>query len=181
MRKFLKSEIDLIYDQIQPEEEVLWRGKPKLIPNMAYLSTLLFVLLVILLMLILRVINLKQENNLLDDWFFVSLFLIEIGIIIYTLIYTDNYFKKNLNIFYVITSTRVVIFNSKKERIIYSKLFPTIKLLRLKKSVFDSGTVVFDIDIVDSRIIEIGFNNIDNADEVLDIINHQIHHMRNKE
>lgn len=183
MRKFLKTEIDLIYEEIQSNEEVLWRGKPKLIPNLAFMTTLFLVFLANIMLLVLRYLKLNDHFSIFAffrDWFLFLLILLALGTILILLLYANKYYKKMMNIFYVITSTRLVIFNSEKEKIVFSKLYPTVKLLRLKNTIFDSGTVIFDIDIVDDRIVEIGFNNIDDADEVLNIIKHQLHHMRNK-
>lgn len=183
MRKFLQKEIDLIYDEIQSNEEMLWRGKPKLIPNLAFLSTLFLVFITDIIILTLRVLKITSHFNfslLFTDWFLLFLFLIAFATILFMLLYVDKYYKEMMNTFYVITNSRLLIFDSEKEKISFSKLYPTIKVLRLKKTIFDSGTVVFDVDIIDDRLLEIGFKNIDDAKDVLDIIKHQLQHMRNK-
>ncbi|QVK17198.1 hypothetical protein KHQ81_09890 [Mycoplasmatota bacterium] len=183
MRKFLKTEIDLIYEQLQPNEEVLWRGKPKLMPNVAFMTTVFLLFLANIMLIVLRYLKLNEYFSIFAffrDWFLLFLVLTAFGTFLFLLFYANRYYKKMMNIFYVITNTRLVIFDSEKEKIIFSKLYPTVKLLRLKNTIFDSGTIIFDIDIVDDRVIEIGFNNIDDADEVINIIKHQLHHMRNK-
>ena len=44
-RKFEQREIDLLFEKLNPDEEVLWRGKPRLIPNISFLSTILLILI----------------------------------------------------------------------------------------------------------------------------------------
>jgi len=180
MRKFQKAEIDLLYESIQPDEEVLWRGKPWLLPNISFISTIGLVLLSTTFLLIFRLIR-GKSSTIFNDWFSTTLLIIIIILILYLVIYTQRYYYRMNEIFYCITSHRLLILNSRKKRIIYSKLYPMIKILRLKKSIFDYGTIVFDIEFNDERLIEIGFNNIENAEEVLDIINHQLHHLRSKQ
>ncbi len=182
-RKFVETEIDLIYEQLRPEEEVLWRGKPKLTPNLSYITTLALVFLTSIIIIILRIIKLKKNLDLtmvFKDWFALVIFIFALLIVILSIIYAKKYHNKIKNIFYVISSTRLVIFDSKKQKISLSKLFSTVKILRLKKTVFDQGTIIFDIDIIEDRIKEIGFINISNSKDVLDIISHQLYHTRNK-
>ncbi len=184
MRKFYNTEIDLIYEKLRPEEEVLWRGKPKLMPDLAFMSTLFLVFLTIVLLFVLRLMKLNAQIRMIsfvDDWFIIMLIASALGIIIFLLVYAQRHYKKMSSLFYVITSARLVVFDSKKERIILSKLYPMIKILRLKQTIFNSGSVVFDIDLIEDRIREIGFKNIDQAEEVMDIINNQLHHTRNRE
>lgn len=180
MRKFQKAEIDLLYESIEPNEEVLWRGKPRLIPNISFLSTVGLAIISLILLLVFRLIS-GKTTNIIDDWFSITLIIIIIVFVLYFALYTHRYYRKMSDIFYCITNNRLLIFNSRKKRIIYSKLYPMIKILRLKRSIFDNGTIVFDIEFDDERLIEIGFNNIENAEEVLDIINHQLHHLRSKQ
>ncbi len=184
VRKFLKTEIDLLYEEIQPEEEVLWRGKPRLIPNLSFITTLILILLTDIVFIIMRYLKLNNQfdiNTIFLDWFLISLLISAIVIIFYLFYYSQKYYQNMINIFYVITSTRLLIFNSKKGKIVLSKLFPTVKLLRLKKTIFDSNTIVFDIEMIEDRMVEIGFNNINDADEVMDIIKHQLKHLKNKD
>lgn len=182
-RKFEKTEIDLIYEQLRPEEEVLWRGKPKLTPNLSFMTTLFLAFLSIILVIILRILKLNNQFDLMiifKDWFNVILFIFALVIIISSILYAKRYHIKIKNTFYVISTTRLVIFDSKKQKIFLSKLFSTVKILRLKKTVFDPGSIIFDIEIIDERIKEIGFINIYNAEDVMDIISHQLYHTRNK-
>lgn len=178
LRKFLKSEIDLMYNELQADEKILWRGKPRLFPNFSYISTLLLLFIVSIVYIILRLIKINELQTGYKDWYTVSLIIFAVLIIVYLVIYIDNYYRKMKNLFYVVTDHRLVIFNAKKQKIIYTKLYPTIKILRLKKSFFDPGSIIFDIDIINEKIIEIGFNNIDEADKVLNIINKQLTNLR---
>ncbi len=181
LRKFLKSEIDLIYNLLQPDEEVLWRGKPKVMPALTYLSTLLFILIISIIFIILRLIKLKELQADYWDWYLIALVIFAVVVIFYTIVYIIRYNKKIKDIFYVVTSKRLTIFNSKSERIIMTKLYPTVKILRYKQSLFDPGSIIFDFDIIDFRIVEKGFNNIDEAKKVYTIINKQLTHLKEQE
>lgn len=183
MRKFVQSDIDIIYEQLKPDEELLWRGKPQLVPNLAYLTTLFFSFLTTLVFLGLRLVKINHSEisiNFYQDWFVFTLLLMSIFIVFVIFIYSRNYYNKIKDIFYVVTDTRLTIFNSSKGKIILSKRYSSVKILRYKKTIFDSGSIIFDIEFNDERIKETGFINIDNAEAVLDIINHQLHHTRNK-
>ncbi|HEY8365192.1 MAG TPA: hypothetical protein VIK84_06430 [Haloplasmataceae bacterium] len=181
MRKFLKAEIDLIYNQLQSEEEVLWRGKPHIFPSLSYITTLLLVLIINIILLSLRLIKINDLHTSYKDWYTISLIILLIGTLIYIILYADHHFKKMKDLFYVVTNNRLMIINSKKEKVIHEKLFSTIKVLRLNKSFLDSGSIIFDIDFSKAQVKEIGFSNIDNAEEVFNIIQKQLYHMRNKE
>lgn len=170
-----------MYNELQANEEILWRGKPRILPNFSYISTLLFVLLVSILLITLRLIKINELQISYKDWYTIALIIFAIVVVVYLVLFIDKYYRKMKDLFYVVTNTRLVIFNSKKGRIIFTKFYPTIKILRLKKSFFDYGSIIFDIDIINEKIVEIGFNNIVDADKVLNIINKQLTHLREQE
>ena len=64
VKKFNQKEIDLIYEQLYNEEEVLWRGKPSVSYNLPYLTTILFVMFILITFLIMRLISLDKSFNL---------------------------------------------------------------------------------------------------------------------
>jgi len=134
-----------------------------------------------MLLIDLRLIQTNQLYETYKDWYTISLIAFGIITLVCLIWYIDNYYRKMKNIFYVVTDTRLVIFNSKREKIIFTKLYPTIKILHLKKSFLDYASIIFDIDIINEKITEIGFNNIDDAEEVLKLINKQLTHLRNLE
>lgn len=173
-RKFYQSELDILYEQLRIDEEVLWRGKPELIANInTVISSILFLLSSVL-------FTILVSNNNMDSWFFYSLIGLDLFILLYIINYIVSYYLKYKYLFYCITNSRVIIFDYKNKRIEYTKKFQSIKLLKIKKTIYKTGSIVFDIDLNDERVIDIGFENINEPDNVFNIINHQLHHARNK-
>lgn len=172
-RKFNKAEIDLLYEQLKPDEEVLWKGKPRLIPNFTVITSLALFLVSALCFTILVFLNDSMEL-----WFLYSLVLLDLGIIFYMLNYSVNYLNSINHLFYVITNSRLVIINTDQKKISLYKRFTTVRILRIKRTIFDTASIIFDVDFTNEKLREIGFINIDQADKVLKIINQQLSHMR---
>ena len=168
MRKFQKAEIDLIYNSLLPNEKMLWRGKPKYISNPAA-SAAVFMLSVFRLI--------KQEGNIFE-WYEMSLILFFITIVVYMGLYIRKNIKRFGDIFYVVTSARVLVFDGKKGNITLSRTYSLIKILKLRKTILGADSLIFDIDCSDKRLKEIGFNNIPDAYRVFEIISSKLHHLR---
>lgn len=176
MRKFTKEELDLIYNVLGFDEELLWREKPKLLPNYTVLSTLFAFLVTMVLMTVMVGLNPRYEL-----WFLVSLILIDVGIVLYGFIYTYLYYITNKDLFYIITSKRLIIYDGKQKDIRYEKLFSMIRILRIKRSFFNTASIIFDVEIDDNRMKEIGFINVSNAVKVLKLIKSRISHLKMNE
>ncbi|MDF2699879.1 MAG: hypothetical protein K0Q49_1435 [Haloplasmataceae bacterium] len=179
-RKFEQKEIDLLYEKLNPDEEVLWRGKPRLVPNLSFLTSILLILLITVLftgvVFVYYTFGIWYEN-----WYLVGLILLDISIIIYIIFFNRQFAKNIINVFYAVTNKRLIIYSNKNNNIVFYKLFNTIKILNLKKTLFNTTSIIFDVEILNDNIKEIGFNNIENADEVFGLIKHQIQHTKNKE
>lgn len=173
MRKFTKEELDLIYNLVGFDEEILWRSKPRLIPHLTILTTLGFFFLAMTLLIVMVALHPHHER-----WFLFGLILFDVGIILYTLYYSYHHYVSNKDLFYLITNKRLIIYDSQKKEVTYEKLLNMIRLLRIKKTVFNTASIVFDIAVVDDQIQEIGFINIKDADEVLKLIKSRVSYLR---
>lgn len=174
MRKFNKNEIDTLFELIKSDEEILWKSKPNLIPDYTFVTTLL-----LLLGACIGFIVLSMKNPNIDQWFTYSIAVIGVGIFGYGLFYTYRYFKKINSLVYIITNYRLAIIDMKTKRFIISKRYNLIKILKVKQTVFNTASIIFDIDYHDDRMIEIGFINVNQADKVLAIIHQQVSHVKN--
>ena len=173
MRKFTKDELDLIYELIGFDEEILWRSKARLIPNYTILTTLLLFVLALFSFIIIAALHPNRET-----WYLISLMVITLGVIGFTLYYSYRYYITNKDLFYIITSKRLIIFNSKDNVIQYEMLLSMIRILRIKKTIFNTASVIFDVDLSNDRLKEVGFMNIDDAEKVLNIIKSRVNHLK---
>lgn len=173
MRKFTKEELDQIYNLLGFDEELLWRKKPKLIPNYGVLSTLLAFLIAMVTMTIMVGYNPRSEL-----WFLISLIVMDVAIVLYAFIFSYSYYNTNKDLFYIITSKRLIIYDGKLKEIYFDKLFSMIRILRIKKSFFNTASLIFDVQITDNKLKEIGFMNVGDAEEVLKLIKSRISHLK---
>ena len=177
MRKFTQEELDSIYNQLRPEEEILWKGKPGLIPNLSILTTLVLCLLSsIIITVLIAIVN--PYSFWYQNFFLLGLTILDGFLILYIMWYCIRYVRKMRRIFYVVTNQRLAIFD--KESCFFYKRFNTIKVLSLKKSLFKSASIIFDIDILKDQIKEIGFINIEHGDEVYQMIKNRLKHTKIK-
>lgn len=174
MRKFTKSEIDLMYQLIKSDEEVLWKSKPHLVPDFTILTSLFLFLLATSVLLVFVAMNPKMPG-----WYLMSLIIINLGIIVYGALYAYLHYLTTKDLIYVITNTRLIIIDTKTEEMLVSKRYSSIKILRIKKTIFNTASIVFDIDLNhDNKMKEIGFVNVVNADQVLHLIQRQLSHLK---
>jgi hypothetical protein len=173
MRKFVKEEVDLLYNLIKSDEEVLWKSKPNLVPNFTIITTLILFFVASLLFTITVYMNDKSEF-----WYLFSLIGLDIGIVTYTLFYAYRYYHSINHLFYVITNERLAIIDGHSGRISVYKRYNLIKILRIKKTIFNTASIIFDVDFLGDKMKEIGFINVNNADQVLEIIHQQLKHIR---
>lgn len=173
MRKFTKKELDFIYSLLKVDEEVLWKSKPNLIPDFTALTTLLLFFIAMMIMTFIVASNPQMEL-----WYLLTIIVIDLGIVIYTCLSAHHYYHQNKDLFYLITNSRLLIVDARQEKIVCFKRYNTIRVLRIKKTVFNTASIIFDVDFSDDKLKEIGFTNVNNAEDVLKLIKTRVSHLR---
>ncbi|ERJ11523.1 hypothetical protein [Haloplasma contractile] len=168
-KKLTTEELDLIYDFIRSDEDVLYKTKPKLIPNIHILITAGMIMLTLIGLIIFKLLT---EH---EPWFLYSLIALLVVVVVLTILFYYRTVNKLNNLLYVLTNYRMIIFDIFYNDIYHQKKYQMIKTLKVRKHYGNLGNIIFDIELKpQDRIEEIGFKNVEDYKDVFKIIQNQV-------